>query len=211
MRDEDDRRGHLKQCQDGYPSSSASRIASVVADDEEPDPGKRYAELVLALKGHLGGARGWQARVAHVLGAHPTYISKIARGERLGVGLAQIEHAISRGVPREAFHMTTPFQADFLDQLLKVGEFRRVEMNRTQGEFWAAAARIVARLATLPPEQQAKGFRDLARFIQGAPELEAAQEVLNSDDDARAMHWGRLLATMVLSIADMIRETHDLS
>jgi transcriptional regulator with XRE-family HTH domain len=71
---------------------------------EAPRATDRYALLIEQLSEAHGRRHGWKGKVAKQLDVHPTYVAKIARGERTQVSARVIERAKERlGLRSEFF------------------------------------------------------------------------------------------------------------
>lgn len=114
-------------------------------------PSERYRRLVLWLKDHYGGARGWQTLAARRLNVHQVTLSKFLTGDREGVGLDVIERAIvSLPIDREYFFGWGERKEPGAYLVAHKHSAAEPLTPAEEGWFWA---RLSTRLGDATPEQ----------------------------------------------------------
>jgi len=89
----------------------------------------RYALLINQLGAELGGdtdvdmrTRGWQSSVADTLGVHRSYVSRITKGDRSGIGADVISRAIDRlNLRSDFFYAHFDHEPNYRDFVVKDG------------------------------------------------------------------------------------------
>lgn len=132
---------------------------------------ERYALLVQQLGQELGYGYGWKSAVARTLGVHPSYISRVHKGDRTGIGGAVIARAIeSLDLDRSFF--TSPEE---------VTDYRAfVRHTATEEDFQNRAPRAAGLLGAARADVEADWeiAGALARHVFDAPgEPEPAREL----------------------------------
>lgn len=188
--------------------------AEVPADPADAEITRRYRALLAVLAERAGRpVRGWQARVARDLGVDPTYVSKIARGERSRVGARAIEKAMAPplNIPRDYF-----FGETRQDPHRVVGPKTwdvDVAVEWRDGEQFLPIALVLLHRARAARDagatsdaEIAEQYRRLARAVtELLPELVLARRVLDAAD-LEAIAAGERLAER---IADKIHRALD--
>lgn len=191
---------------------------------------ERYALLVEQLAEEQAHAHGWKTHVARTLGVHPSYISRVVKGDRTGIGGAVIARAIAAlnidprfftirsrelgSAFRPHYHdylLLTPVSADHARDVSRridpAGP--RVDTNAFEMEVrirrdWQTAATI-ARGAGSPPK--VAGIAALTMFLQHASSL--ADLIEHADENpgdlvAYVEGMARMLGLHTVSGADIV-------
>jgi len=143
---------------------------------------------------------GWKSKVARRLGIDVSYLTRIVKGERVGVGLDMIEEAVRRVPIRRAYFAPGPVpnatveDADWRDYLeieaeADAARARAASVPRWPASMTAVTGRFMAGSDEDQPARAARAriARELAAAVLRDPVVSAAEAVRDAKRDRDAV------------------------